>query len=104
MTSYLSAALLLWNITVFFIYAMDKLRAAHGGWRVSERTLLLCAFLGGGLGAFVGMLLLRHKTRHLRFRILLPVAAALTLAAYAFLLWPHEIFAAVRVLLRGERT
>ena len=63
-----------WNITVFFMYGADKLKAKNGSWRISEQTLILSAFLFGGIGAMLGMFLLRHKTRHLKFRILLPLA------------------------------
>ena len=40
------------------------------GRRVPERTLLLLDFLGGSLGGILGMLLFRHKTLHLKFRVL----------------------------------
>lgn len=76
--------LLLWNTAVFLLYALDKSRARrHRGRRVPERTLLLCALLGGGAGALLGMQLLRHKTRHTSFRILVPLGAVLL----AGLLW-----------------
>ncbi len=65
---------LLWNIIVFFLYGCDKKRAMADQWRISEKTLLLCAFFLGGLGAGLGMQVFRHKTRQLKFRILIPVA------------------------------
>ena len=61
---------------------MDKRRAIRNKWRISERTLLLIAFIGGGIGSFLGMRIFRHKTKHRKFVILLPVAAVL----YAILL------------------
>lgn len=74
--------LLLWNTAVFLLYALDKVRARRRrGRRVPERTLLLCALAGGGAGALLGMELLRHKTRHTRFRILVPLGALLLGAA-----------------------
>lgn len=76
-----SLLLLLWNAVVFFIYAMDKYRAKQGAWRVPEKTLLLCAFLCGGIGGFCGMMLLRHKTRHLKFKLMLPIALVVTVLA-----------------------
>lgn len=87
--------LLLWNMVVFFLYAMDKYRARHRLWRVPERTLLLCALLGGGIGALAGMLLLRHKTRHHSFRIVLPMAALLTGALLLLTGWPQQILPAL---------
>jgi len=74
--------LLLWNIIVFMIYGADKSKAKKNKRRISERTLLVSAFLMGGIGAFLGMIVLRHKTKHIRFKILLPLAAILNIAAY----------------------
>ena len=65
---------LIWNLIVFLLYGRDKQRAIADEWRISEKTLLLCAFLLGGTGAGLGMLVFRHKTRQLKFRILIPVA------------------------------
>ncbi len=61
------------NAVTFFLYASDKRRAKRGKWRISEATLLLFPALGGGLGGLFGMYLCRHKTKHLRFRILVPL-------------------------------
>ena len=94
---YILIGLLLWNLTVFFLYAMDKYRARHGSWRVSERALVLSAFCMGGIGAAVGMFLLRHKTRHLKFRVLIPLSLILTITVAAFFLWP-EAFARIHNL------
>ncbi len=63
-----------WNIVVFFMYGADKLKAIKGSWRISEQTLITSAFLFGGIGALFGMFVFRHKTKHLKFRILLPIA------------------------------
>ena len=58
---------------------IDKYRAIKKGWRISERTLLLIAFMGGGLGSFLGMILFSHKTKHPKFFILLPLSAILSI-------------------------
>lgn len=76
--SYILIALLIWNIAVMFLYAADKRRARKHKRRIPEKTLLLCAFLGGGVGALAGMLLFRHKTKHTRFIIMVPVACLVT--------------------------
>jgi uncharacterized membrane protein YsdA (DUF1294 family) len=54
---------------------VDKQRARKNGWRISERTLLLLALIGGGIGSFLGMRYFHHKTKHTRFVILLPLTA-----------------------------
>jgi len=66
----------------FILMGIDKRRAIKKKWRVPEKTLLMVAVLGGGIGSFLGMILFRHKIRHLAFMILLPLAAA----AYAGIL------------------
>lgn len=80
------AVLLLWNVVVMAIYGLDKRRAQTKKWRIPEKTLLLCAFLGGGIGALLGMLTFRHKTKHLKFTILLPIACLLTIILMVALL------------------
>lgn len=51
------------NIITFFMYGFDKERAERGGWRVPEASLHFFAFIGGTLGAFLGMKKFRHKTK-----------------------------------------
>ncbi|MFV0352545.1 MAG: DUF1294 domain-containing protein [Oscillospiraceae bacterium] len=76
-----------WNLIVFFMYAIDKYKAMHNQWRIPEFSLLICTFLFGGLGAFLGMMIARHKTRHLKFRILVPLAALLQFGLAFWLLY-----------------
>ena len=78
-------AYLVWNAVVFSLYAVDKHKAKKGEWRISEKTLLLTAFLFGGAGAFLGMLAFRHKTKHTAFTVLVPVFAVLGFAAIVYL-------------------
>lgn len=65
------------NIVAFVLYGMDKAKAKKHKWRIPEKTLLGIAFLGGGPGAFLGMKIFHHKTKHTLFRILVPVAIVL---------------------------
>ena len=73
------AALGLMNLVTFTVYAYDKHIAQQrkGKRRVPERTLLLLSFLGGCIGAALGMFLCRHKTKHARFLILVPLSVLL---------------------------
>ena len=71
------------NLTAFALYGADKRRARRGAWRIPERTLLAIALLLGGAGAFAGMRVFRHKTKHLSFRILVPLGAVISVAALA---------------------
>lgn len=72
------------NLIAFVAMGVDKRRARRHQWRIRERTLLLLAALGGSLGAWAGMAVFRHKTRHNRFRFGVP---ALLLAQLALAIW-----------------
>lgn len=54
---------------------IDKHKAIKHQWRTPEFKLILIAILGGGIGSLLGMYLFRHKTKHLKFVILLPLTA-----------------------------
>ena len=68
------------NLVAFVLYGVDKVKAKKGAWRIPEATLLLVAALGGSLGALLGMELFRHKTKHARFRVLVPLFLVLHIA------------------------
>ena len=65
--------LFIWNLMVFVLYGLDKYNSKGEGRRISEKTLLITAFLFGGVGAFFGMHLFHHKTNHRKFIILIPI-------------------------------
>lgn len=65
--------LFIMNGITCILYGIDKWKAIHGAWRISEMTLLTWAALGGSFGAFLGMHLFHHKTRHKKFCILVPL-------------------------------
>lgn len=66
--------LVIWNTIVFAIYGIDKYKAVKNKWRISEKVLILCAFLMGSAGAILGMEIFRHKTKKLTFKIAIPLA------------------------------
>lgn len=65
---------------------VDKLKAKLDGWRVPEKTLFITSFLGGALGMYITMQLIRHKTQHKRFMIGLPVIILLQCVIVLWLL------------------
>jgi len=67
-------ATLLCNVATFVLYAADKKKAENNQWRISEASLIGCAFMMGGFGAFLAMTFLRHKIKHLKFKVLVPIA------------------------------
>lgn len=83
MQQYILTYYLAVNIVAFLLYGIDKLKAKTGAWRIPELTLLGIAFLGGAFGAFLGMQLFRHKTKHIQFVIPVPLFCVL----HAFILY-----------------
>lgn len=75
--------LLIWfgvvSLLALLLFGWDKLMAKLGRRRIPESTLWAAALLGGGVGAFLGMRLFRHKTRKGFFPIGLPILAVLQL-------------------------
>lgn len=74
------------TIATLSLYGYDKWQAGRQGWRVPERLLMVLALLGGVIGAWVGMFLFRHKTRHMVFYFANGIATAvqLVLAVWLF--------------------
>ena len=79
--------LLLINAAAFVLMLVDKVKAKKNRWRISERTLILSAALGGSVGALLGMYTFRHKTKHIKFTLGVPaiLIAQLALAAWLIL-------------------
>ncbi len=86
MNSLLVGYILCLSVAGFITMGVDKRRARMGRWRISERTLLLIALFGGGIGTYLGMRYYRHKTKHLSFRLLLPIAALADLLLLSYVL------------------
>ncbi|TFE01158.1 DUF1294 domain-containing protein [Jeotgalibacillus salarius] len=63
---------------------IDKKRARNDEYRISEKTLWVIALLGGALGSWAGMNVFRHKTKHLTFRVGMPV---LVILHSALIIW-----------------
>ena len=58
------------SFITIIIYAIDKIKAVRGSWRISEVTLLLFSFFFGALGGLFSMYIIRHKNRKIKFIIL----------------------------------
>lgn len=73
------------NLTAFFMYAIDKYKAIKSQWRISEAALLMIACLGGSIGSLVGIYLCRHKTKHLKFTLGIPLILLIQIALIVFI-------------------
>ncbi len=81
----ISAYLLIWlgvmSFIGFVLTMYDKLAAQAGRRRIPENVLMIEAFLGGAVGMYVTMQLIRHKTKHKKFMISLPIFIVLHIVA-----------------------
>ena len=65
--------ILLINLYGLFLMYTDKKHAIKHQWRTPELKLFLVAFLLGSLGIYLGMYLFRHKTKHKKFILFIPI-------------------------------
>ena len=64
----LLSVLLVWNLVILSIYGLDKHKAIQHKRRISEKSLLLQTIIFGGIGAFLGGRLFRHKINKWDFK------------------------------------
>ena len=81
MTKLILLYLLILNAVSFLLMLADKQKAKKNLWRIPESTLLLSAAIGGSIGSLAGMYTFRHKTKHLKFTLGVPVILVLQMAA-----------------------
>ena len=70
------------SIIGFASMGIDKKRAINKKWRTPEKKLFIIAFLGGSV---LGMRIFRHKTKHMKFVIFMPLFLVLQIAALLFI-------------------
>jgi uncharacterized membrane protein YsdA (DUF1294 family) len=66
---------------------VDKLFAKKNLWRIPEATLITSAVLGGSIGCLVGMYTVRHKTKHLKFTVGIPLILVAQVAGLIYLIF-----------------
>ncbi len=65
--------LLLINAAGWLFMLADKRKARKNHWRIPERTLIGIAAIGGSFGILLGMYTFRHKTKHPKFTLGVPI-------------------------------
>ena len=89
MEAHQKAALVYWaavSLGSVLVTVLDKAAAMRHAWRIPERTLFILGALGGAPAMLITMLLIRHKTRHLKFMLGLPLLILLQCAAVVLIL------------------
>ena len=72
----LLAYLVIINAVAFILMLVDKIKAKKNLWRIPEATLFLMAVIGGSIGSLLGMYTFRHKTKHIKFIVGMPLILA----------------------------
>lgn len=73
--------LLIVNAIGLILMLVDKIKAKKNLWRIPEATLFLVAAIGGSVGSLLGMYTFRHKTKHIKFILGMPLILALQVVA-----------------------
>ena len=66
---------------------IDKKKAIKGKWRISEKTLISIAIIGGSCGMLIGMYYFRHKTKHNLFTIGIPIILTIQIILIVYFLY-----------------
>ena len=75
------------NVVTFFLYGIDKLKAKHSRWRISEAMLIWLSVFGGSIGAWFGMKIWHHKTQHKKFQYGIPLIMIVEIVLIGWILW-----------------
>lgn len=78
--------LFIMNATGFLVMTADKLFAQSGAWRVPERSLLGISVIGGSIGVLLAMYTVRHKTKHAKFVIGVPLILTVQIGLALYLI------------------
>ena len=78
--------LLIINAAGFLLMLADKFKAKKNLWRIPEATLMSVAALGGSIGSLIGMYTVRHKTKHLKFTLGIPLILAIQMVTAVWIL------------------
>ena len=57
----------------------DKRQAIKKKYRIPETSLIIISFIGGGAGTLLGMIMAHHKTKKIKFIILIPISILITI-------------------------
>ena len=82
----ITLTLLIWNVIIFIIYGIDKIKARRGAWRIPEKILLTIALVCGGFGAWLSGMIFHHKTRKWYFKTVWFLGMVTTLVAL-YIIW-----------------
>lgn len=74
--------LIVLNIITFLIMGIDKYLAIKKKYRISEFHLLTLTLFGGSVGSLLGMIIFKHKTKKMKFLIIIPLSIIIHILIY----------------------
>ena len=86
MDKYIYIYLAVISFIAIVVTISDKSKARRNKWRVPEAALLGISALGGSVAMLITMLIIRHKTKHIKFMLGIPLIIALQIAAVVVIL------------------
>lgn len=78
--------ILIINIFGIAIMKYDKIQAIHNNYRISEKNLFIIAILLGSIGILIGMYAFRHKTKHVKFIIGIPISILINIVTIYYII------------------
>lgn len=70
------------NALGYILMFIDKKHAKYGLKRISEKSLLAIAAIGGSIGVLLAMYIVRHKKRKLIFKLGVPIMLIIHVALF----------------------
>lgn len=86
MSKYVVLYFIIINLSSLGIMYIDKRKSRRHKWRIPESVLISFALFGGAIGTLVAMELYRHKTKHNKFKLGIPVLVVVNLILYYLVL------------------
>lgn len=75
------------SLISIFVTVSDKIKAKRGKWRIPEAVLMLLSALGGSFAMYLTMQLIRHKTKHKKFMVGIPIIMVFQLILLIWILY-----------------
>lgn len=77
---YLLYYLLIISAVCIIVCIYDKIAAKHKWQRISENNLFFLSVIGGAIAMYITMRIIRHKTKHTKFMLGLPIIILVQIA------------------------
>lgn len=73
------------NLITFLAFLIDKRKAIHNKYRISENVLVFLCIIGGFIGAMSSMIIFKHKLYKKKFTITVPLISLVYLVVFVLI-------------------